>query len=114
MTAVTLESVSVSLGGARVVDDVSADVASAEWVTLIGPNGAGKSTLLRAIAGLVPHEGSIALDEAEVASLARREVAQRLAFVPQAPLLPPEMRVGEYVLLGTDAAYRRIRLREPA
>ncbi len=91
---------SVSLGGAHVVDDVSAEVASGKWVTLIGPNGAGKSTLLRAIAGLVPHEGSIALDGDEVASLPRREVAQRLAFVPQAPLLPPEMRVAEYVLLG--------------
>jgi cobalamin transport system ATP-binding protein len=79
---------------------VSADVEPAEWVTLIGPNGAGKSTLLRAIAGLVPHDGSIALDGSEVASLGRRQVAQRLAFVPQAPLLPPEMRVAEYVLLG--------------
>jgi iron complex transport system ATP-binding protein len=69
-------------------------------VTLIGPNGAGKSTLLRAIGGLVPHEGSVRLDGTEVGSLGRREVALRLAFVPQAPLLPPEMRVGEYVLLG--------------
>jgi iron complex transport system ATP-binding protein len=100
LTAVALGSVSVSLGGARVVDEVSAEVAPAEWVTLIGPNGAGKSTLLRAIAGLVSHEGSITLDGAEVTSLPRREVAQRLAFVPQAPLLPPEMKVHEYVLLG--------------
>jgi iron complex transport system ATP-binding protein len=92
--------VSVSLGGARVVDQVSAQIASSEWVTLIGPNGAGKSTLLRAIAGLIPHEGRVALDDDEVASLPRRDVAQRLAFVPQAPLLPPEMRVREYVLLG--------------
>jgi iron complex transport system ATP-binding protein len=69
-------------------------------VTLIGPNGAGKSTLLRAIAGLVPHHGSITLDGSDVAALGRRDVAQRLAFVPQAPLLPPEMRVDEYVLLG--------------
>ncbi len=90
----------MSLGGPRVVDEVSAEIASGEWVTLIGPNGAGKSTLLRAIAGLVPHEGRIALDGDEVGSLGRREVAQRLAFVPQAPLLPPEMRVQEYVLLG--------------
>jgi iron complex transport system ATP-binding protein len=79
---------------------VSAEIAPAEWVTLIGPNGAGKSTLLRAMAGLVAHDGSIALDGDQVASLARREIAQRLAFVPQSPLLPPEMRVQEYVLLG--------------
>lgn len=100
MTAVTLNAVSVTLGDAFVVDDVGAEVVPGEWVTLIGPNGAGKSTLLRAIAGLVPYEGSIVLDDAEVGSLGRREIAQRLAFVPQAPLLPPEMRVDEYVLLG--------------
>jgi len=100
VTSIALDGVSVSLGGRRVVEDVSATVASGEWVTLIGPNGAGKSTLLRAVAGLVGHEGSIELDDDSLAGLGRREIARRLAFVPQSPLLPPEMRVREYVLLG--------------
>jgi iron complex transport system ATP-binding protein len=97
---IALDRVSVDLGGARVVDDVSETVASGEWVTLIGPNGAGKSTLLRAAAGLVHFDGSITLDGDAIADLGRREIARRLAFVPQSPLLPPEMRVREYVLLG--------------
>jgi iron complex transport system ATP-binding protein len=100
VTAIRFESVSVELGRRRVVDDVSAEVHQGEWVTLIGPNGAGKSTLLRAAAGLVPYLGSVTLAGSEVAKLSRRRVAQRLAFVPQSPLLPPEMRVREYVLLG--------------
>jgi iron complex transport system ATP-binding protein len=100
VTAVTVESLSVELGGTLVLDGVEARVESGEWVALIGPNGAGKSTLLRAVAGLVPYAGSISLDADEVSGLARRAVARRLAFVPQAPLLPPGMRVGEYVLLG--------------
>jgi iron complex transport system ATP-binding protein len=69
-------------------------------VTLIGPNGAGKSTLLRALAGLVPFEGTIELGGDDVRSLARRAVGRRLAFVTQSPLLPPELTVREYVLLG--------------
>jgi iron complex transport system ATP-binding protein len=93
-------SVSVTLGGARVVDDVSVDVADGEWVTLIGPNGAGKSTFLRALAGLVPFAGSIEIAGSEVGRLGRREVGRRLAFVPQSPVLPPELTVREYVLLG--------------
>jgi cobalamin transport system ATP-binding protein len=100
VTSVALDSVSVELGGRRVVDGVSAAVSPGEWVTLIGPNGAGKSTLLRAVAGLVPFAGSLALDGEEVARLGRRELARRVAFVPQSPLLPPGMRVWEYVLLG--------------
>jgi iron complex transport system ATP-binding protein len=75
-------------------------VPDSAWVTLIGPNGAGKSTLLRALAALVPYTGSARIAGAEVSALRRRELAQRLAFVPQAPLLPPAMRVSEYVLLG--------------
>jgi iron complex transport system ATP-binding protein len=86
-----------------VLRGVSASVATGEWVGLIGPNGAGKSTLLRATAGLLPYGGSITLGGDQVSALGRREVARRLAFVPQAPLLPPGMRVDEYVLLGRTA-----------
>jgi len=100
VTAVAIDSVSVELGGKRVVDGVTASVAPGEWVTLIGPNGAGKTTLLRAAAGFVSFEGSITIDGAEVARLGRRQIARRLAFVPQSPLFPPQMRVREYVLLG--------------
>jgi len=97
---ISARSVSVELGGARVVDGVTLELARGEWVTLIGPNGAGKSTLLRAIAGLVSFDGAIELDGAPIGSLARREIGRRLAFVPQSPLLPPELTVREYVLLG--------------
>ena len=103
MTALVLDSLTVDLGRSRILNSVDADVAPGEWVALIGPNGAGKSTLLRAVAGLVPYTGSIQLDGDEASGLARREMARRLAFVPQAPLLPAGMRVGEYVLLGRTA-----------
>ena len=97
---IALEGLSVKLGGVLIIDDVEGEVARGEWVTLIGPNGAGKSTLLRALAGLVPYTGSAQVGGDEVAGLGRRELARRLAFVPQTPLLPPAMRVSEYVLLG--------------
>jgi iron complex transport system ATP-binding protein len=97
---IELRGLCVRLGGALVVDGVDATVPAGAWVTLIGPNGAGKSTLLRALAALVPYTGSARLAGAEVSALRRRDLAQRLAFVPQAPLLPPAMRVSEYVLLG--------------
>ena len=69
-------------------------------MTLIGPNGAGKSTLLRALAGLVDHSGTVELDGDPIRRLGRREIARRVAVVPQAPLLPVGMTVREYVLLG--------------
>jgi iron complex transport system ATP-binding protein len=100
VSTISLRSVSVALDGKRVVDDVDLELAPGEWVTLIGPNGAGKSTLLRAVAGLVSFGGAIELDGEPLEGLRRRDVARRLAFVPQSPLLPPDMTVREYVMLG--------------
>jgi iron complex transport system ATP-binding protein len=97
---IELAQLSVELGGTPVVEAVDAEIAAGEWVALIGPNGAGKSTLLRAVAGLVGYGGSARLDGDEVSGLSRGAIARRLAYVPQAPLLPPAMRVSEYVLLG--------------
>jgi iron complex transport system ATP-binding protein len=100
MTALSLGRVVVELGGRNVVDGVSFGVERGEWVTLIGPNGAGKTTLVRAVAGLVRHRGTIALDGVPVGKLGRRELARRVAVVPQVPVMPAGMSVREYVLLG--------------
>jgi iron complex transport system ATP-binding protein len=92
--------VGVVLGGTPIVTGVSLDVPAGTWLTVVGPNGAGKSTLLRALAGLVPAAGTVALGGEPTAGLRRREWARRVAFVPQDPVVPPGMSVGGYVLLG--------------
>jgi iron complex transport system ATP-binding protein len=100
MSAIGVAGVTVRLGGKAVVDDVDLAVAEGEWLVLIGPNGAGKTTLLRAIAGLVGYDGEIEIHGRPARSLRRRELARQLAVVPQEPLTPPWLTVGEYVLLG--------------
>jgi iron complex transport system ATP-binding protein len=100
VSALRLERVSVKLGGASILTDVSADVGEGEWVGLIGPNGAGKSTTLRAAAGLVPYTGRVEVFGDDASSLGRREVARRIALVPQIPQLPQDATVHEYALLG--------------
>ena len=93
--------VAVRVGGR--LDGVSLGVPAGGWTILIGPNGAGKSTMLRAVAGLVDHDGTIAVDGHDVRALSPRRRALMLASVPQSPLLPPDMTVAEYVLLGRTA-----------
>ena len=100
MTAISARGVTVRLGGRPVVRDVDLEVPRGQWVGLIGPNGAGKTTLLRAMAGLVRHEGTIALHDRPTGGLARRDWSRVVAIVPQEPVTPPWMTVAEYVLLG--------------
>lgn len=86
--------------GVPVLKELTMEVATGEWIGLLGPNGAGKSTLLKAIAGLVGHTGTIALQGLGSASLKQRDRARTVAFVPQEPVIPQAMTVTEYVLLG--------------
>lgn len=84
----------ISYYGVDRVGPVSLTVADGEWVGLVGPNGAGKSTLLKAAIGIVPHRGSVELRGRE------RRAGADIAWMPQRPMLPDEMSVANYVLLG--------------
>ncbi len=97
---IALDEVTVRYGPVTALAAVSDKVAAGEWLAVIGPNGAGKTTLLRCIAHLARHEGRIAIGGRPTAGMGRRQLARLVAYVPQSPVLPPEMTVGDYVLLG--------------
>jgi len=90
----------VTLDGNGVLSGVSFEASAGGWLSLIGPNGTGKSTALRAVAGLLPYGGSIRVDGVDARSLRGRARARAIAYVPQEPVLPPDMTVADYVLLG--------------
>jgi iron complex transport system ATP-binding protein len=93
--------VSVGYRGRLVLRGISLRVRAGERVALVGPNGAGKSTLLRVVAGtLTPERGAVSLVGESIARLERREVARRLAVVPQLAALPFAARVEDVVGLG--------------
>lgn len=95
--------VSVRLGGARVLRDVTVEIPAGTWLGVVGPNGAGKTTLLRAAAALCPVEsGRIELLGENVADMTPRHRALGAAYVPQDPLIPPGISVRDYVLLGRN------------
>src|SRR5207253_4898151 len=68
---------------------------------LLGPNGSGKTTLLRLMAGtLTPLRGRVTCDEVEVGRLPRRDLARRIAVVPQETHATFDYRVLDIVLMG--------------
>ena len=102
MTAIGFCDLSISYDGSDAVVGFNDLLHSGEWLCLIGPNGAGKSSVLRAAAGLVPYTGSVAINQTEIPAASARWRAQHIAYVPQAPVIPTDMSVYEYVLLGRN------------
>jgi iron complex transport system ATP-binding protein len=85
----------------RVVDGVSLAVARGDVVGILGPNGSGKTTLLKLLAGtLAPATGHVTLDGRPLSTWTRREVARRVAFVPQDTHTPFDFTVLDIVLMG--------------
>jgi iron complex transport system ATP-binding protein len=100
MSAIETRDLAVDLDRTPILHGVSCSVRTGGWLGLIGPNGAGKTTLLRAVAGLLPRRGEVLLDSTDIGALSGHDRARLIAYVPQEPVLPPDMTVGEYVLLG--------------
>jgi iron complex transport system ATP-binding protein len=86
MTALLSASgLAVGHGRRIVASGMSFSLERGRVLCLLGPNGGGKTTLLRTLLGLIPPlAGEVRLGGDALASLARREVARRLAYVPQA------------------------------
>ncbi len=100
MSELTFADLSVSYDDRIAVHPLTLQVPSGGWLCLIGPNGAGKSSVLRSACGLVEHSGSVTVAGVDTATMSTRRRSRALAFVPQVPMLPADMTVYEYVLLG--------------
>ncbi|HEX5503760.1 MAG TPA: ABC transporter ATP-binding protein [Thermomicrobiales bacterium] len=98
-----LEGAALSAGyGSRLVlEQLSLGIERGGVTALVGPNGSGKSTVLKALARLLhPRHGAVYLDGRDISRLPTREVARRLAMLPQAPSAPEELTVAELVEQG--------------
>lgn len=93
--------VSFAYDRAAVLDEVTVTVERGSVVGILGPNGSGKTTLLRVLAGtLEPSRGEVSLDGRILGSIGRREVARRIAVVPQDTHPTFAYTVLEIVLMG--------------
>jgi thiamine transport system ATP-binding protein len=111
-----LDGVGVTLAGARILEDVSVDVAPGQRLAVLGPSGSGKSTLLRVVAGLQPPTtGRVLLDERDVTGVPPYRRGVGLVF-QDAALFPHRDVAGNVgfgpKVAGLDEHARRLRVTE--
>lgn len=99
----------------RVIDRVSFDIERGGVIGLLGPNGSGKTTLVRLLAGMLrPDSGQVLLDGASVNEMSRRDLARRVALVPQETHTTFDFSVIDMVLMGRYPHLGPFELERPA
>ena len=97
---IALKNLQAGYPGRPVLEGISLDFRPGEVLAVIGPNGCGKSTLLRAANGLLPRTGGdVLLDGVPLERLPAKEIAQKIAYLPQSRTTP-NITAGRMVLHG--------------
>ncbi|WP_069159983.1 ABC transporter ATP-binding protein [Nocardia altamirensis] len=111
MTAhLTTTELDLAYGDTVIVTDASVEFPAGQITVIVGRNGCGKSTLLRGLARLMPPAaGAVLLDGADIAHQPARVLARRLGMLPQQPVAPDGITVGELVGRGRHPHQRWFR-----
>jgi iron complex transport system ATP-binding protein len=100
-SVIALNNLFFGYAASDVLKGITAEISRGEFVALVGPNGAGKSTLLKVIGGLIRnYRGSAKFYGEDISRIAPRELARRLAFVPQDTQMVFPFTVAEIVFMG--------------
>ncbi len=93
-----VENLSVSYSGTAILSDITFALTPGHVTGLIGPNGTGKSTLLKAMAGLIPAQMNMRVNNTSLEN--RQHKRQAIAYMPQDTSTNSVLTVLEVVLLG--------------
>jgi iron complex transport system ATP-binding protein len=101
MIKLEIQNISLSYNHSLVLSGLSLEVTPGEMLGIIGPNGCGKTTVIKALSRVMEtRSGRIMLDDREINTLSRIQVARLIGVVPQSPAVPETFTVAEIVLLG--------------
>ncbi|ARB39973.1 iron-enterobactin transporter ATP-binding protein [Mammaliicoccus sciuri] len=95
------EAISIGYGDKLIVNELNLEVPDGKVTSIIGPNGCGKSTLLKALSRILNVQtGQVLLDGKNLHSTSTKEIAKKIAILPQSPDVADGLTVGELVSYG--------------
>lgn len=84
MTLICAKNLCFSYAERHILQNVSFEISKGELVSVLGPNGCGKTTLLKILLGLYSARyGQVLLEGVELSCINKRELARKIAYVPQ-------------------------------
>ena len=95
MLKLKIDGLSCSIKSKEILKDITVSFQQGEMAAVLGRNGAGKTTFIRCIADLIPHQGSIVLEE-DGKKLDRSSIA----YLPQLEKITSSLTTFETILLG--------------
>ena len=85
----------------KVLDSISLSVGKGEILGILGPNGCGKSTLLKNLnRNLSPEHGCVLVKDGDIAGMRKKDIAKKVAVVPQSNEIRFAFTVKEIVEMG--------------
>ena len=95
------KNITVSYGRENILENVTVDVKKGEIAALVGNNGCGKSSLLKTFSRSVkPKSGEVVYKDRKISEYGRREIARKIAYLPQFCVIPEGITVEAYVSYG--------------
>ncbi|MBZ8176733.1 ATP-binding cassette domain-containing protein [Corynebacterium poyangense] len=99
--SISAKNLTVAYGEKTILSGVDISFPAGRVSTIIGPNGCGKSTLLKSVARIIPAQsGSIEVGGDDALAMKRRQLAKKIALLPQTPMAPPGLPVADLVARG--------------
>jgi iron complex transport system ATP-binding protein len=110
MTRLKADDLTLSYEQRVVATELGVEIPDRSFTVIVGPNACGKSTLLKALARLLkPQAGQVFLDERPISGYTTKQVAHLLGMLPQSPIAPSGISVGDLVARGRYAHQRLLR-----
>lgn len=98
---IQVSNLSVNYGNIKAIKDISFQFKTSEITTLIGSNGAGKTTTLKALMGLLPSTGTVAVNDRRIEKLSvAHRISSGITLCPEGRGIFPNLTVYDNLMLG--------------
>ena len=105
----SIDKLSISIGGSRILRDVSLDLRTIHVFCLMGRNGVGKTTTLKSVVGLYqPNSGRVVFEGCDISRMApEKRALAGIGYVPQGRGIFPHLTVAENLFIGVVAKRKK-------